>query len=81
MVSKKHNAGYGVSHVCGLAVGAALQNRNLAGTAKVKRSKCVASAVPERQRGRISGETIRRIPDGSCADCTNRAFTCGLTGA
>ena len=75
-VSKKRNAGYGASHVCSLAVGAALQNRNLAGTAEAKRARCVASAVPERQKGVMSGETVRRTPDGACVDRTNRAFTC-----
>ena len=57
-------------------MGAALQNRNLAGTAEAKRARCVASAVPERQKDVMSGETVRRTPDGACADCTNRAFTC-----
>ena len=75
-VSEKHNARYGASHVCGLAVGAALQNRNSAGTAEAKRARCVASAVPEEQHGVMSGETVRRTPDGACVYDTNRAFTC-----
>ena len=75
-VSKKRNARYGASHVFGLAVGAALQNKNLAGTAEAKRARCVASAVPEEQQGVMSGETVRRTPDGSCVYDTNRAFTC-----
>ena len=79
-VSKKRNTRYGASHVCSLAVGAALQNRNLAGTAEAKRARYVVSAVPEMQNGVMSGETVRRTPDGACVDCTNRAFTC-LTGS
>ena len=75
-VSKKRNARYGPSHVCSLAVGAALQNKNLAGTAEAKRARRVASAVPEEQQGVMSGETVRRTLNGSCVYDTNRAFTC-----
>ena len=79
-VSEKHSAGYGAGCVCGPAVGAALRNRNLAGTAEAKRTRCAASAAPERQKGRISGETVRRTANRSCTDCTNRTFTC-ITGS
>ena len=75
-VSERHNSGYGASYVCGTAIGAALQNKNLAGTAEAKRARCVVSGALKRLRRTVSGETLRRILNGSRVDDTNRAFIC-----
>ena len=75
-VSEKHNALCDASHMCGRALAAALQNRNMAGTAEAERARSAASgAAPEKRRYVVSGETVRRIPDGSDVDDTNLTFT------